>query len=193
MNGEDRFVEQSVTAEEVQAARALADVIEGKAEDGADVEALAVVRLFEALSASATDETATRRLRNELAARATRRPRAGLARHAAAIAAGIGFAALLGALLLRSSVRTRESVLAAREGAARAAVAEVAGSWGSTVESSRRIVAVSERQWSFRLSDQLDSERLEQLAGGSSAGSTNSRGPAAPALTRTVPTPGGPS
>ena len=194
MNGNDRFVEPPVTSEEVQAARRLAEAIDSGATSGADPEELAVVRFLEAVSgAAASDEIAARSLRNELTARASRRLRVGTVRHIAAVAAAVAGVALLSIFFLRSSARPSESVLVAREEAARAAVVEVAGSWGAQVEPSRRIAAVSEQQWRLRFADQLDSERFEQLASGSSAGSTSDWGQVTSPSTRTIPTPGGSS
>jgi len=194
MNGNDRFVEPPVTSEEVQAARRLAEAIDSGATSGADPEELAVVRFLEAVSgAAASDEIAARSLRNELTARASRRLRVGTVRHIAAVAAAVAGVALLSIFFLRSSARPSESVLVAREEAARAAVVEVAGSWGAQYEPSRRIAAVSEQQWRLRFADQLDSERFEQLASESSAGFTNHRGQVTSPSTRTIPTPGGSS
>jgi hypothetical protein len=194
MNGNGRFVEPPVTSEEAQAARRLAEAIDGGATVGADPEELAVVRLLEAVSgAAASDEIAARRLRNELTARASRRRRLGTARRIAAVAAAVAGVTLLSVFLLRSSVRPSESVLVAREEAARAVVVEVAGAWQTRYEPSRRIAAVSEEQWRLRFADQLDSERFQQLATESSADSTNDRGQATSPSTRTIPTPGGSS
>ena len=194
MNGNGRFVEPPVTSEDVQAARRLAEAIDGGATAGADPEELAVVRLLEAVSgAAASDEIATRRLRSGLTARATRRLRLGTARRAAAVAAAVAGVTLLSVFLLRSSARPSASVLVAREEAARAAVVEVAGPWQARYEPSRRIAAVSDQQWRLRFADQLDSERFQQLASESMAGSTNGRGQATSPSTRTIPTPGGSS
>jgi len=194
MNGNDRFVEPPVTSEEVQAARRLAEAIDGGLTGAADPEELAVVRFLEAVSgAAASDEIAARRLRNELTARASRRPQLGTVRRVAAVAAAVAGVTLLSVFLLRSPARPTDSVLVAREEAARAAVVEVAGSWGAQYEPNRRIVAVSEQQWRLRFADQLDSERFQQLASESSAGSTNDREQATSPSKRTIPTPGGSS
>lgn len=188
------FDEAHATADEVRAALLLADVIDGHDASGADTEALGVVRLFEAVSPATTfDEIAARRLRSELTTRASRSPRLGTVRRIAAVAAAFAAFAFLSIFFLRSAARPSERVLVAREEAARTAVVAVAGSWGAQLEPSRRIAAVSEQQWRLRLVDQLDSERFEQLASESSAGSTNDRGQAAPLFTRTIPTPGGSS
>ncbi len=194
MNGNGRFVEPPVTSEEAQAARRLAEAIDRGATAGADPEDLAVVRFLEAVSgAAASDEIAARRLRYELTARATHRPQLGTVRRVGAVSVAVAGVTLLSVFLLRSSARPTQSVLVAREEAARAAVVEVAESWGARYEPSRRIVAVSEQQWRLRFADQLDSERFRQLASESSAGSTNDRGQATFPSKRTIPKPGGSS
>ncbi len=188
MSERDFFAEAPAAEDEIRAARGLADALDGKAADAADLEALAVVRLLETVSpASAPDEVAARRARKAAARRPVRVARI------AAIAAALAGVALLGLFLRRAPVRPSESVLVARERAARAAVVAVVGSWSAGDEAGERIAAVSDQQWHLRLAAEFDAARLDELAAASAGGATVDRTQAAPRATRTVPTPGGTS
>ncbi len=194
MTDRDSLDEVQATADEARAAGRLASALEGDAQSGADAGALAVVALFQAVSAeTGADEVAARRLRNELTARASepRRPRAlGRVAAVAALLAGVG---ALSVLFRQSPVRPSESVLAVRERAARAAVVAVTASWSGEDGSSQRIAEVSEQQWRARLVTQPESEHLDRLASeGSESTTAGSVGPPT-RPTRTVPTPGGSS
>ena len=192
MSDLDRPVDAPATPEEAQEARRLAEAIEGGRAEGADPEALAVVRLLESVAPAAENEVGARGLRTRLVRSGAAQPRLFALRRVAAVAA-IAAAALAGALLLRSQAHTGASALAAREEAARAAVAAVVGSWGSDAGSSTRIAAVSERLWRERLVDRPESERLEQLASESSSATATDGKASSTGSTRTNPTPGGSS
>ena len=115
-----------VTAEEAEAARRLADALEGGDGAGADVESLAVVRLLASLREHPADELAARRgaARAALALRAEARKR---------IAVRV-LAPLAAALILAAGLSGRRPVppaasevtLAEREAQARAALARLA-------------------------------------------------------------------
>jgi len=182
------------TADELEAARRLADALEKRRTEAPAVEGLAVARLLEPVTAAgAGDDLASRRLRKELVDVASRRPARQFARFTLPLTAAIAVAVLLAALLRHVPGRPSAEVLVAREEAARAAAIAVAGSWGDEDESSRRIAAVSEQQWRSRLAGLLAAGRVETLATGNPKASAVERGQAPPRTTRSVPTPGGPS
>ncbi len=195
MSGRDPFREAPAATEEVAAARRLADALEGNPTAGADLDALAVVRLMETVSeAGPADEVAAWRLRGGMAADPRRHPRVGAPGRIAAVAAVLAGVALIGVVLHRAPrSRADESALLAREREARAAVVAVAGSWDSDDGPDERIDAISEAQWRLRVAAQFDAARIDELASQNpqSAAAVGSR--AAPPATRTAPTPGGTS
>jgi hypothetical protein len=189
-----RFDESPATAEDLQAARRLADAVEGGMAVAADVEALGVARLLETVSKpGVSDNLAARRLRNELTARAGGRPRLRSARSIVPIAAAVAGVAFLSVFFWRSPARTSDGVLAARQETARAAVVAVATSWAANDALSRRLAAVSEQQWRSRLTTMIDRGRFEQLAAESAQGTVADRAQPVPRATLALPTPGGTS
>ncbi|HVN76698.1 MAG TPA: hypothetical protein VMT19_10310 [Thermoanaerobaculaceae bacterium] len=180
------------TADELEAARLMAEALERGNAGAAGIEALAVVRLFEAVAAPGeVEEIAPRRLRGLLVRAASRPPARRAFLRALEIAATIAVLAALGTLLHRSGGGPGESVLGARADAARAAVQAVASSAGTTEMSARRVETVSDEQWRSRLDALLEEQRIARLATGGSQGTAEVG--ATPRATRSVPTPGGAS
>lgn len=185
MTHDDLLPDSPVTPEEAEAARRLAEALEGGDPLSADPDALSAARLIASVGEAArpADEIRPRRLRRALVAEASgrarrRRQALGLAA-AAALAAG-----LLLPLSRHLATPTTEALLAAREREARAAVERLAAASpdadaftlaAATVASARR-----REIWS-----DLSEERLEALGRASSPGSL------LPSSHTTEPTPGG--
>ena len=119
----DEREDATVSEAECEAARSLADAVEGGDGAGADAEALAAVRLLSALRGSSGDELAARR--GALAAAAALRA-AARRRRSVRVLAPLAAALVLAAGLVGGRrvlpIRVANDVLAAREAEARAAL-----------------------------------------------------------------------
>lgn len=125
MTHDDPLPGSPATPEEAEAARRLAEALEGGDPLAADPEALAAARLVASVARDGVDEVAARRLRRALVAEASGRSR--LLRRASGLAAAAAVAAgLLVPLLTRGPAPVGEALLDERERAARAAVGSLA-------------------------------------------------------------------
>jgi hypothetical protein len=181
------------TAEELAEAASLRDRLEGAgAGTGGDVErTLALLAAASAGDAPVLDEVTVRRIRRELVGAASRR-RFPVLHAAFQVAAALLVAALLA--VGRAPAPPSAALLAEREAEAREAIARVllapgAASGGATGVSASALASLT-RARTAELFSSVDSERLSQRVGLSSAGSDSVSGLSGVSLT---PTPGGAS
>lgn len=159
MTEDPRSGDAGASAEEVEAARRLAESMETGLRPSGEREVADVLRLFEALAAAdRSDEVGLRKLRNELAAdagRGHRRSFRGIAAAVAVVAAGV----LLAVLLLRLSGGPSARAVDERERQARDAFATASGP-----EASSRQAQLYDRQWRSRLDSVLEDRRFTMLS-----------------------------
>jgi hypothetical protein len=145
---------------EAEAARRLAGALEGAPVAGVDETVLAIALMITAARGGVVaDELGSARLRRQLLAAAAHRRARRFARRAAAAAAVVVFAVAAGVLLLARPQRTD---LAAREAAARAAVARVLREPGAEGDVLALHLALASARRDRLMSD-LESSRFDAM------------------------------
>ncbi|KAA0256585.1 MAG: hypothetical protein EDX89_00340 [Acidobacteria bacterium] len=179
MTHEDPIPGSPAGPEEAEAARRLAEALEGGDPFAADAEALAAARLIASVAGDEVDDVAARRLRRALVAEASGRSR--LLRRASGLAAAAAVAAgLLLPLLSRRPAPAGEALLDERERAARTAVGSLTAAAREAdalrVATSTVASARSREIWSDLSDARLESLGRE-LATGSGSPSSHVPGP----------------